>query len=303
MDSAILNDLLELVNNAIPGNRLFLGRTTENTFTIIHTIDKEQTGIELHNNQTVDLNETYCQQIFSNQQKPVIINDALENSLTKELAVTSEQNIRSYVGGVPVFYKDGDMYGTLCAINPNKDNFSYQTVELLKKFSRLFSYVIELERQATIDKLTNTYNRNYLFDHFYGWGGKYGILMAIDLDGFKQVNDTYGHSVGGDQVLLESTNRIKHIIRKGDALIRLGGDEFILILPHADQQEIRGIAERILASLGNWSEYTLPITLSASLGIVQYTDEALTTLLNVADQALYQAKEKGKSNYVVVNED
>ncbi|WP_058306480.1 sensor domain-containing diguanylate cyclase [Gracilibacillus massiliensis] len=297
MDNNALNDLLELVNNAIPGNRLFLGRTTDTTFTIIHTIDKSQTGIELYNNQTVDMNESYCQQIFFDQQEPVLINDSTKNNLTKDLDVTAEQHIRSYVG-VPVFYKDGDMFGTLCAVNPEKNQFNHKTIDLLERFSRLFSFVIELERQATIDNLTNTFNRNYLFEHFTNWGTE-GIVMSLDLDGFKNVNDTYGHNIG-DQTLIEATNRMKQIIRKNDALVRLGGDEFIVILPHATIDEAQIIAKHIIKSLSDWSSYTPKISISASIGIVYYTNEPVNTLLNTADSALYKAKQNGKSTYVTV---
>jgi diguanylate cyclase (GGDEF)-like protein/PAS domain S-box-containing protein len=124
-------------------------------------------------------------------------------------------------------------------------------------------------------------------------------LMFIDLDDFKLINDTAGH-MAGDQVLREVSNRVQYLIREGDTLSRIGGDEFVILLEQVDTMDVINIAQKVLDSL---SESLIieenKYFISASMGIAFFPDDALDgeSLFKHADTAMYKAKEQGKNNY------
>lgn len=135
------------------------------------------------------------------------------------------------------------------------------------------------------------------------------VLLFIDLDGFKPVNDTHGHAVG-DLLLVEAARRLQLVARRTDTAARLGGDEFVLLCESTDGEEFaRPIAERVVQTLA--APYTLSrpggrelggpvqVSVSASVGIALTTDPTVTSerLLGLADAAMYLAKEAGGSAF------
>lgn len=165
----------------------------------------------------------------------------------------------------------------------------------------------ELERLAISDTLTQLPNRRFLESELEKrlveaerFRQKVAILF-IDLDMFKEVNDTMGH-VCGDQLLMQVAERLKSKVRKYDTLSRFGGDEFVLVLPHiAEKSDIEGAASKLL----NQFEQSFLIAeqniySSASIGISVYPDdgESVEALLQHADTAMYQAKNRGRNRYV-----
>jgi diguanylate cyclase (GGDEF)-like protein len=122
----------------------------------------------------------------------------------------------------------------------------------------------------------------------------FSVLM-LDLNRFKEINDTLGHSIG-DQVLREIGPRLTPLLRPRDTLARLGGDEFMLLLPSAGSEEAEEVADRILAAMREpFALGTLTVTVDASVGIVNYPThgEDAETLVQRADIAMYLAKERG----------
>lgn len=158
---------------------------------------------------------------------------------------------------------------------------------------------------ANFDPLTKLPNRNLLNDHL-----RYALslakrsnghlaLMFLDLDHFKDVNDTLGHSVG-DNLLIESSRRLRLTLREEDTITRLGGDEFILLLPGVDDVGAECVAQKLLDVIAE--PYRLDhfdLSLTASIGIALYpTDgEDLETLSKSADSAMYRAKQEGRQGY------
>jgi diguanylate cyclase (GGDEF)-like protein/PAS domain S-box-containing protein len=130
-------------------------------------------------------------------------------------------------------------------------------------------------------------------------------LLFIDLDGFKTINDTLGHSVG-DSILKQVANRLKECIRSLDTLCRLGGDEFLLILSGIESnQDIVVIVEKVLEEFTspiNVLHHNLPV--SMSIGIALYPDhgEHFESLLQKSDTAMYKAKDAGKNTYCFYSE-
>ncbi|SIO31966.1 diguanylate cyclase domain-containing protein [Salinivibrio sp. ES.052] len=163
---------------------------------------------------------------------------------------------------------------------------------------------LQFEHMAHTDTLTGALNRmafkqradaalNHARQH-----GAHFTLLFIDLDGFKTINDTYGHDAG-DSVLIETTKRMSHSIRTSDTLARLGGDEFAVLLEYTSHPDDAGrVAKKIIDSLN--APFTVndnqQATLSASIGIACYPDhgESVEALLNCSDAAMYYAKKSLK---------
>ena len=129
-------------------------------------------------------------------------------------------------------------------------------------------------------------------------------LLFIDLDGFKQVNDSFGHCVG-DQLLKSVAKRLIASLRASDTVARLGGDEFTVILTTVPgQSEVELVAQKMIDTLAlPYSFDGQLVQVSASVGIALYPTHYDTTerLLQGADDAMYQAKATGKNRYVIVN--
>jgi diguanylate cyclase (GGDEF)-like protein len=133
-------------------------------------------------------------------------------------------------------------------------------------------------------------------------GSPFAVIM-MDLDGFKVVNDTYGHAIG-DQVLRLISNYLATLLRSTDFLVRYGGDEFTLILSKTDRSAARLVMEKILEKVRNFSLDApdgTKITLGLSAGMAFYPVHAHTPadLLHASDDALYQAKKHNHGSYMV----
>ena len=161
---------------------------------------------------------------------------------------------------------------------------------------------------AHFDQLTELPNRTLLMDRLsqavsgFSRLSKKIVLLFIDLDGFKPVNDTYGHAIG-DRLLKEVAERLLLCIRGGDTVARLGGDEFVVMLLESDLDSAIMVTERVLESLSQPYEFgkkTIP-NISASIGVAEYPTHAssLDALLTAADDAMYVAKKSGKNKYAI----
>jgi diguanylate cyclase (GGDEF)-like protein len=126
----------------------------------------------------------------------------------------------------------------------------------------------------------------------------------FDLDDFKPVNDLYGHDCG-DEVLRQIAQSLSTQLRRNEVMYRIGGDEFALLLNNINDTEVSIIAERIVRLVQSLSFNFNGTTekVGCSMGIARYPHDALTasTLLRLADQAMYVAKERGKNQFVFSN--
>ena len=165
---------------------------------------------------------------------------------------------------------------------------------------------LQIQFMAYYDVLTKLPNRTLLSDRLHqamAQSHRSGQLVGVcylDLDGFKPVNDRYGHDVG-DKLLVKLATNIKKSLREGDSLARMGGDEFIILLTGlASLYECEDVVERILTTIQIPIEVeSHRIHLSASIGVTLFPIDAsdADTLLRHADQAMYEAKATGKSKY------
>ncbi len=191
----------------------------------------------------------------------------------------------------------------------------YDEADTLKYYVGIFSDVTQLKHQeeylthiAHHDNLTGLPNRMLLTDRlsmamaYTKRSNKILGIIYLDLDGFKPVNDTYGHKMG-DKVLIEIARRMLKIVRQNDTVSRIGGDEFVVLLGELENRhECKYIVERLLDTISQpilIEHYQM--LLSASIGIRLYEgnkDEDGDLLLRQADQAMYAAKADGRSRYI-----
>ncbi len=158
---------------------------------------------------------------------------------------------------------------------------------------------IENKNQSLLDPLTKLCNRRRLYLHIEKLmpitrrsGEPFSIIM-LDIDHFKQYNDTHGHSAG-DDLLVKVSKYLLECSREQDLVVRYGGEEFIVVLPSTNIEQAKVIAERIHASIKENTD----VTISAGLAI--YSDQMdFEKLVKQADKALYAAKEDGRNRFIV----
>jgi two-component system cell cycle response regulator len=165
----------------------------------------------------------------------------------------------------------------------------------------------QMRHLAETDPLTNCFNRRALMQKLeqeMDRAARYATMltgMMIDIDNFKQINDTHGHLVG-DKVLKQLANLLKREQRSVDIVARYGGEEFVVLLPETTAAESRNFAERILRRVAthDFGEPGKPVRVTISIGIASYPDERVSdgdSLLRLADSHLYRAKSDGRNRF------
>src|SRR5690554_402030 len=175
-------------------------------------------------------------------------------------------------------------------------------------FSMIFAWLVgklqnELSRVATTDPLTGCLNRSQLADILNSQiqmrerYERVSSLVLIDLDYFKTINDRWGH-LAGDKVLKEMALRVRKRLRESDQLFRIGGEEFMVVLPETRQIDADTLAHQLLTSISA-RPFLDDIRVTASASVAEVTQgETWSVWLNRADQALYEAKSRGRNQVV-----
>lgn len=226
--------------------------------------------------------------------------------------------IQTYAS-MPVRMSDGTLYGTLCAASGNRHVLNPTCQHLLALFAQLIAHQVEREQlvqqllsanaqlraYATTDALTGLGNRRALMEALrrqLAQGQRQGatmLLAFLDLDGFKSINDRYGHEVG-DQFLRETARRLLQVLRAEDLAARLGGDEFVVLGPgpvpgQAVEAARLALRRRIAeATQGRFVCGDVAIDYQgASVGVIAIAPGTLGAeeVLRQADQAMYEAKQ------------
>ena len=256
------------------------------------------------------------------ENKPFWCQDFLNDPATKLWHASAAKSGFSASASLPL-HKEGVVVGAFTLYSGEVNSFDESARNLLVEMATDISFALdnfqhksrheraaeEIEHLAFYDPLTGLPNRRLLHDrlqHVLSATGRHhfnGAVLFIDLDDFKTLNDTKGHSIG-DLLLIEVAARLKSCVREGDTVARLGGDEFVIVLEDLNEDPSQAIAQteiicnKILTAVNqsvalNGFEYQC----SASIGISMFRDQEITEeeLLKHADTAMYQAKGAGRN--------
>jgi diguanylate cyclase (GGDEF)-like protein/PAS domain S-box-containing protein len=210
--------------------------------------------------------------------------------------------------------KNGEGYAEILNITAIRDNHGNieHIIGMFTDITELKNTQKNLEKLANFDLLTGLPNRSLLADRLQqaiASARRQGQSVAVcflDLDGFKEVNDTHGHDAG-DDLLIEAAHRLSSAIRDSDTVARLGGDEFILLLESpGSEEELSTTLNRVLLDIANpYQIKGQELHVSASIGVALYplhqTDP--DALLRYADQAMYSAKQLGRNRFHLFDSD
>ena len=213
-------------------------------------------------------------------------------------------------GGLWSHKKSGAAFylnATATRIVSNEDNQLGHYMVIFNDTTELKRYHDQLEREARYDELTGLPNRGLMRRSMHelmqqaNQSNHPMAVMFIDLDGFKAVNDTYGHDAG-DVLLIEQAQRMQDSVRQGDVVARLAGDEFVLLLPNfGTQQRLQEVAQRLIENICVPVDYQgQTLRVSASVGVAIFSPGSKISddqLLGEADEAMYKAKRGGKNSY------
>ena len=208
--------------------------------------------------------------------------------------------------GVPL-KTERRVFGVIELINSTKERkFTPFDIKLLATIADFAAIAVEkvyyydvYRRLATMDPLTGVYNRRHFeqmlsleIDNVTRYGHPLSLLM-VDIDDFKQINDRFGH-MAGDKVLKRAAQILTENVRKVDTVARFGGDEFIVLLPHADVVAAQAVRERIMTSLKEVNDQQQLIPFGLSVGLHSAKDGSTDEILAEVDMDLY--REKGKKS-------
>ncbi|MCG6934585.1 MAG: EAL domain-containing protein [Proteobacteria bacterium] len=210
--------------------------------------------------------------------------------------------------------KDGSLYYEEKTITPIKDSAGNIThfVSTAKDISDHIEIQERLQHMTHHDVLTDLPNRNLLLDRLQQAliharsHDRMVAIMFMDLDRFKNINDTLGHNIG-DQLLLQLSERIRNSVRDGDTIARFGGDEFAILMDDIESEShISAMAQKLLDTLVEpfrINKHELHVTASIGVSIYPGDGDVAETLLRNADVAMYRAKDLGKNNYQFYSDD
>ncbi len=261
--------------------------------------------LEKLNNSTQSIEEIELLDNIMKYRKPLFLKDEKLTLWDNALHVDS-------LFGIPIIHQDS-ILAIVLLFSSHVHEFEENILETTLDFAVQAGISIrnallfeETKKLATFDGLTNIYNRKYFFDlakKECERSKRYNYplsIMMIDIDYFKEINDTYGHATG-DKVLRKTADVLKDMLRVSDIVGRYGGEEFIVALPQTDIDNAYILAERIRVAIENESFPTnngqhLSVTISIGISMLEDAHKSLFEVVDKADRALYKVKNSGRNN-------
>ena len=255
----------------------------------------------------------FCTHAIADPENVFVVEDAtLDHRFQANPLVTGDPNIRFYAGA-PIVADDGAALGTVCLIDRKPRKFGAEDREMLARLADNARSLMELHRRNSVlreaadrDPLTGLLNRRGIdreIERAMGaaMAGENCGLLYLDLDKFKQVNDTFGHE-SGDALLRETARRLQSAVRHDDLVARVGGDEFVILLVHpVDQAVLEMVSARVLRACADpVMMHDAEVALGVSIGAAQAPRDAVLPrdLLRAADRAMFDAKRAGRGQVV-----
>lgn len=307
-------------------------RVFETEYAAVNLIDsdrqwgKSSCGIDNFNSPR---EESFCAHAILDEESTIILDATRDERFSDNPFVTGSPGIRFYMGH-PVHSPDGHAIGTLCVIDTApRESVSEEDRRVIEDLASLVDSELqrgklhdvqaelrhqlsEAERRSRIDDLTDLWNRRAIremldaeLNRSERSENSLGIVM-LDIDDFKLINDTHGHSAG-DEVLRRVAEVLRKSVRDYDAVGRYGGEEFLALLTEAAREQAHEIGERIRREVQeltvdhNGKDLSVTVSLGITVGDVNDELEA-EELVEEADEALYHSKETGKNRVCFYSE-
>jgi diguanylate cyclase (GGDEF)-like protein len=303
-----INLLNAAIQDALEADTYFVGIVKDNE---IH-LDLFYDDGEYFNGLHVPFEGTLSGWVIKNQKELFLpdLRDEVQLEGVRRFIIGKEKTSLSWIG-VPL--KATNVTGVIALSSYSPNAFDLADMELLSSLAQHITLALDntirhaqVEEQARLDSMTGVYNHGYFLKKLEEQAADCSMaktplsLIMLDIDYFKQYNDTYGHLVG-DQILKALCISIKHHIKQVDAVGRWGGEEFIISLPGATGEQATQVAKRVgetMAALRveDRDHQTIPVP-TVSQGIAVFPSEAdeIFRLIDLADRRLYVAKERGRN--------
>jgi len=266
-------------------------------------------------------NESFCSHVIQGE-RTLVVNDARKDDrFADNPNVTGNPNIVFYAG-CPVHAPDGQRIGALCAIDKKPRELSLREIQMLRDMAGVLESELRIDamqrkldgleqkldaaqRLARVDSLTRLWNREGIIDVMKReWAESIrnetpiSVVMA-DIDHFKKINDEHGHATG-DAVLQQLSKILTGTLRTEDAIGRIGGEEFLIVLPGCPADRLQETMDRIrmetMISPIDTESGVLPVTVSFDgISTVATHGMEMTDMMKHADEALYAAKQNGRN--------
>jgi len=241
---------------------------------------------------------SFCGHAILGNEVFIIPDTQMDDRFADNPLVVGDPKIRFYAG-CPLRAPNGCKLGTLCIIDRQPRDLGKDDLEALEVLASMVERELAAVQLATLDELTNISNRRgfmMLAEHSMHLCARQKIpasLVFMDLDKFKPINDTFGHTEG-DRALAAFAERMKNTFRDSDLFARLGGDEFVVLLTNTSKKAAEEIVAKFRQSLEKYNQdANRGYDISFSYGIVEYSPEkhpAIETLLTDGDALMYERK-------------
>ncbi|MGB0833464.1 MAG: sensor domain-containing diguanylate cyclase [Psychrobium sp.] len=258
--------------------------------------------------------------------KMLIVEDTHQHDVFKHIGIVNNPPYVRFYAGVPLINEAGHALGTLCVIDTKPNSLTQYQQQALQALARQTMALLELRKALAIsqhlekrvseqnrqlkalsqtDELTDLFNRRVLdrelsreLKRSKRYGGEFSLLM-MDVDNFKQLNDSQGHATG-DLALIAIAKLLKQESRDTDFCIRFGGDEFMLLMSNTNAKQAQDIACRIRQRVAQHQGVLVDLTLSIGVAHIEQFDLSECDILKLADQGLYRAKRQGRNQTVLM---
>lgn len=308
----LINELTKRLNQSLRLKEVFKFATEEllsifkAEYCCITQLDKDSSHFEIMSCNVPAMSREYYPKDYGfsglvySTREPIILSDYKSyNKVTSQLMELTGS--RSLI--VAPLIVRGEVNGSIMLAHRNESFFSYENYKLLQILSPHIGLAIanaslhaKVRRMANRDMLTELYARHYLDDSIQEFQKKDegGALIIVDIDKFKQINDTFGHQIG-DKILKQVCSIIKTSVRKTDVAARWGGEELAVYLPGANANSGYQLAETIRLRVA--METNPPVTVSCGIAEWNRQSEKISveSLFYSADMALYKAKNNGRN--------
>ncbi len=278
-------------------------RVFQSPFAMVTLIDQERQWFK--SRQGVPFEESprdvsFCAHAILNDDI-MVIEDTLEDNRFKDNPIVTADNGIRFYAGCPVKSDKGYRLGTLCIADTSPREFTEADKELLRDLASLVEEEFSIQSIATVDELTSLSNRRGFLgiaEHAVAICRRMrrpATLLFFDLDGFKAVNDNYGHNEG-DKVLKNIGNLLLSVFRNSDVVARMGGDEFCILLTGTDTGHVERPLANLQESIDLQNKHT-PYDIGYSVGVVEFDHEkhaSISEFVSDADQLMYKEKRTRK---------